>query len=314
MSIALRGLGTGGYHAGAGEVMSVFRVGLMAPMVMRRRGWLLAGGALLTGSARAEADSPAESRSATDDPAPEVSAPEQAPPSPPSAESAGRLNIQLFGDSLAQGLFLSTNPVMRRREAPRLLNGTRHATGLTRADEHDWVAVVRESLSRTPPQLVFVWIGANDFRSFVDRANRRRWQFGTSNFHEAYRGAVQAISQAASEARAPLGWLGLPNMRDRAFADSARQLNDMIREGTQAAGGTYISTWEATSDADGRFRASIPGHDRLERRLRADDGVHFSDLGYRLMARLAFEKMAEARPPLATALDPAREALDASVA
>ena len=293
--------------------MSVFGTGRWARGDTGRRAILLGGASLIARGARAEEEeSPFEARDAATEAQPAPAA--EAAPAQPVPELTGRLNIQLFGDSLAQGLFLSCNPVVRRRDSLRLLNGTRHATGLTRSDEHDWVAVATESLRRNPPQMVLMWIGANDFRSFVDRANRRRWQFGSSNFHEAYKTAVQTISQVAAEVRAPLGWMGLPNMRDRAFADSARQLNDMIREGTEPAGGLYISTWEATSDAEGRFRPSVPGHDRLERRLRADDGVHFSDLGYRLMARLAFEKMAEARPPLAQALSPAREALDASVA
>lgn len=226
----------------------------------------------------------------------------------PASAPAGRLRIQFFGDSLAQGLFLTTSPLLRRRDELRVLNGTRHATGLTRSDEHDWPAVIQASLARDPAQVVVVWIGANDFRPFVDRAARARYQFGTPGFFDAYRGAVATITQAATERGCALGWLGLPNMRDERFAAAAARLNTVMREGAEDRGGIFIPTWAATSDEQGRFRASLTT-DRAERRLRADDGVHFSDVGYRLMARLAFDQLAAQNPAMAGPLHAAMEAM-----
>lgn len=227
----------------------------------------------------------------------------------PEPTPAGRVRIQFFGDSLAQGLFLTTSPLLRRRDEVRLLNGTRHATGLTRSDEHDWPTVIQASLARDPAQVVLVWIGANDFRPFVDRAARARHQFGTPSFFDAYRNSVATISQAAANAGAALGWIGLPNMRDDRFAAAATRLNAVMREGAEDNGGIFIPTWAATSDDQGRFRASVSTADRTERRLRTDDGVHFSDIGYRLMARLAFDQLAAHSPAVAGPLQVAGGAL-----
>ena len=49
--------------------------------------------------------------------------------------------------------------------------------------------------------------------------------------------------------------------------------------------------------------------DRAERRLRADDGVHFSEIGYRLMARLAFDQLAAHSPAVAGPLHVAVDAV-----
>ena len=74
---------------------------------------------------------------------------------------------------------------------------------------------------------------------------------------EAYRQSVATISQAAADCGAALGWIGLPNMRDDRFAAAAARLNAVMCEGAEAAGGTFIPTWAATSDEQGRFRASV---------------------------------------------------------
>lgn len=266
--------------------------------------------ALAGGACGALADEPQATSSSSAGPAAaqQPGAQLPAPPLAPAA-SAGRVKIQLFGDSLAQGLFLTANPLLRRRDELRLVNGTRHATGLTRSDEHDWVATIRQSLEREPAQVVIVWIGANDFRPFVDRAARVRHQFGTQGFQDAYRNSVATIAAAARDVGAELGWIGLPNMRDGQFAAAAQRLNEVMQQGTETSGGLFIPTWGATSDEAGRFRHSVSSSDRLERRLRADDGVHFSDLGYRLMARLAFDALAAHRPALANALHGAVDAV-----
>jgi len=138
-------------------------------------------------------------------------------------------------------------------------------------------------------------------RPFADRAARARYQFGSPAFLDAYRQSVAATGEAARHAGAALRWIGLPSMRDGQFAAAAQRLNDVMQHGTEAAGGLFIPTGAATSDEAGRFRHSISTADRLERRLRADDGVHFSDLGYRLMARLASDGLANHRPALADA-------------
>jgi hypothetical protein len=226
-------------------------------------------------------------------------------------DAAGALTILFCGDSLAQGLYLSSLPPLRRRSELRLVNGTRHATGLTRSDEYDWVEAVREAAARARPQLMLAWIGANDFRPMVDRATRRRHAFGTEGYAEAYAARVAAMAEHARTSGATVAWLGLPNMREQSFANFARTLNEIQERGARASGALWVPSWEVTSDGNGQFRASLAGADRVERRLRADDGVHFSDLGYRSIARLAFEAVAAEQPPLAEALGAAGVALGA---
>ncbi len=233
-------------------------------------------------------------------------APEAMPPAPaPAAEPdrapppLSQVQILFLGDSLAQGLFLALNPLLRRRDGLRLTNGTQHATGLTRIDDHNWPVVSRELLTRHRPELAIFWIGANDFRPLVDREARARYEFGNAAFVQAYGRRVAAMVENAKAVQARPVWIGLPNMRDAAFAAAAQRLNEIQRSAAEAAGASWISTWEATSDGQGRFGAA-PGRDA--RQLRAEDGVHFSNLGYRQVADIAFDAASTKFPELAEVL------------
>ena len=205
---------------------------------------------------------------------------------------APRVTILFCGDSLAQGLYLTLVPLLRRREALRSVNGTQHATGITRFDEHNWPEVVRGLVARNQPDLVVFWIGANDFRPLVWREQRIRFDFGTEGFAEHYRQRVAGMVAAATEAGGRAVWLGLPNMREARMASAAKTLNDLQSTAAEGAGALPVATWKATSDPQGRYLAAMEGA-RGTRPMRAEDGVHFTDYGYRRVAKVAFDAAAE---------------------
>lgn len=205
---------------------------------------------------------------------------------------APRVTILFCGDSLAQGLYLTLVPLLRRREALRSVNGTQHATGITRFDEHNWPEVVRGLVARNQPDLVVFWIGANDFRPLVWREQRIRFDFGTEGFAEHYRQRVAGMVAAATEAGGRAVWLGLPNMREARMASAAKTLNDLQSAAAEGAGALPVATWKATSDPQGRYLAAMEGA-RGTRPMRAEDGVHFTDYGYRRVAKVAFDAASE---------------------
>lgn len=226
------------------------------------------------------------------------------PPGPPEGEARTppeQVKILFCGDSLAQGMFLSLNGILRRRGGLRIVNGTLHATGVTRSDEHDWPTAARDLVARHQPNLVLFWIGANDFRPLVVRELRQRFAFGTAGFAEAYARRVTEMVTPALASGARVVWFGLPNMRNAQFAGAARQLNEIQYNAVTIAGGTWIPTWDATSDPEGRFLPSV-ALERGPRSFRAEDGVHFTDWGYRRIASLFFDEVDHFFPELAPGL------------
>ncbi len=225
------------------------------------------------------------------------SAPEAAT-QPPEATAHQRVDLLFCGDSLAQGMFLTLHPALRRRETLRIINGTLHATGVTRGDEYDWTAVSRDLVQRHRPHLVVFWIGANDFRPIVIRALRARHAFGTAAFADLYGQRVGEMVGNAVQGGARALWLGLPNMREAQFAGAVRQLNAIQQAAAEAAGAVFLPTWDATSDAEGRYMSAL-AQERATRTMRAEDGVHFTDFGYRRIGSLLFNAVGERFPDLA---------------
>ena len=219
----------------------------------------------------------------------------------PDRPALDRVHLLFCGDSLAQGMFLSLNGQLRRRETLRVTNGTLHATGVTRSDEHDWPSVTRDLVARHRPNLTIFWVGANDFRPLVVRETRSRHAFGTQAFADGYGRRVREMVTSAVEAGSRVVWFGLPNVREAQFAGAVRQLNEIQQDAAIAAGAVWIPTWDATSDPQGRFTSSI-NLERGARGFRAEDGVHFTEWGYRRIAALFFDEVEGIFPELAPSL------------
>ncbi|OYW10656.1 MAG: hypothetical protein B7Z53_00420, partial [Rhodospirillales bacterium 12-71-4] len=201
----------------------------------------------------------------------------------------------------------SLHPVLRRRPTPRLVNGTLHATGVTRTDEHDWRSVTHDLVALHQPQLVVFWIGANDFRPLVVREERARHRFGTTGYAEHYTRRVMEMAGHATQSGARAIWLGLPNMREAQFAGAVRQLNAIQQAAAETAGAVWVDTWEATSDAEGRYLPAV-GEPSAARTFRAEDGVHFTGWGYLRIGSLLFDQAAAHFPDLAPGLGRLAEA------
>jgi hypothetical protein len=81
----------------------------------------------------------------------------------------------------------------------------------------------------------------------------------------------------------PVFWVGLPPARNIRAADLGL-LNGIYREHAQKAGIDYIDVWDAFLDEDGDFAMRGPDVHGQQRRLRAADGLHFTEAGARKLA------------------------------
>ena len=80
-------------------------------------------------------------------------------------------------------------------------------------------------------------------------------------------------------------------MRSPDQSDDAQFLNDVFREKAFINGAKFVDTWSGFTDDSGRYSAYGPDMEGQVKRLRADDGVHFTMRGYLKLAHFVEKEM-----------------------
>jgi uncharacterized protein len=113
----------------------------------------------------------------------------------------------------------------------------------------------------------------------------KTYEFRSDAWSEAYIRRIDDTIAALKTAGVPIFWVGLPPLRGggRATVDIPF-LNDLYRSRADKAGIVYVDVWDGFVDQDGRFAQSGPDFEGQTRRLRAGDGVHFTQAGARKLA------------------------------
>ncbi len=112
----------------------------------------------------------------------------------------------------------------------------------------------------------------------------KTYEFRTDAWSEAYIRRIDDTIAALKTAGVPIFWVGLPPLRGGRSAADIPFLNDLYRSRADKAGIVYIDVWDGFVDEDGRFAQSGPDFEGQTRRLRAGDGVHFTQAGARKLA------------------------------
>jgi len=186
------------------------------------------------------------------------------------------------------------------------------ATGLSRPDVLDWVAVARAEAARFRPHLVVVLVGSNDGQDLAlvkpprrgHRRRIRRIHWRTASWSRAYRRRLEAFLAALSSgaragegsttanaspgvtAGAPLVlWLGLPPVRSRRLERKLSTIRALQRAAVGRLGARSQYAGLRSFLRILRDRAPRDRRGRIRRGwLRKRDGVHFSFRGAHLMA------------------------------
>jgi uncharacterized protein len=112
----------------------------------------------------------------------------------------------------------------------------------------------------------------------------KTYEFRSDAWSEAYIRRIDDTVAALKTAGVPIFWVGLPPLRGGRAAADIPFLNDLYRSRADKAGVVYVDVWDGFVDEDGRFAQSGPDFEGQTRRLRAGDGVHFTQAGARKLA------------------------------
>ncbi len=199
------------------------------------------------------------------------------------ADADGVFTLAVFGDSLADGYWGGVYRALARQDRFEILRHARNATGLSRSDYFDWLTALEEHLATAPIDAALISMGANDHQS-IYLGDRAYLHYGHDGWDEAYRARVLAMMSRLEDAGIPTFWVGLPVVRDDTRVEAARRLNRLYADAAEEAGATFIPLWTLTAGESGDFASYLPDEDGRSRRMRADDGIHFTSRGYSMIA------------------------------
>ncbi len=200
------------------------------------------------------------------------------------------ITISVIGDSLADGiwggLFRQLQPKKQRDFI--LQRHTRNGTGLVRPDIYDWQQGVTEIVNAEHPDVIIICLGLNDRQdAIVD--GKRKATFKSTVWKSDYENAVEKLIQSAGKGAASIYWVGLPSMRDQTIADDADYLNAIFESESKKLNISYVSWHDMSVDETGKFASHLKANDGKIKLVRADDGMHFTSIGYEVIAKNILE-------------------------
>lgn len=191
--------------------------------------------------------------------------------------------IAVIGDSLADGVWAGLYRAFHKDKHTKVIRETQNSSGLT---AYDWQSRAARLLTKKPIDTAVIMMGANDGQALL-RHGKPRLSYRSEGWEEAYRERVEALMQLFEDKKMTAIWVGLPIMRSEDRKQEALLFNRIYQ--TAAARFEYVHfvpTWELTANDEGQYAAYAVLDDSGKKRLmRANDGVHFTDRGYSLLAQ-----------------------------
>lgn len=200
------------------------------------------------------------------------------------------MNVVILGDSLGDGLWAGLYRELKSDGRFNIVKRSKVSTGFVRRDYFDWNAEVENVLNEEQVDIAIIMIGTNDRQVIVDDAGRRH-RLRAPGWEAAYKERIDRFTASLKDRGVLVYWVGLPVMRSPRFGGDMRYFNGIFAERAQANGVPFIPTWEELADSAGAYTAYGPDTSGRRRLLRADDGIHFTLAGYRVLASVVADDL-----------------------
>ncbi len=135
--------------------------------------------------------------------------------------------------------------------------------------------------------------GANDRLDITNADSGKYLHFKTDAWRAEYVRRVDMIMTALAASGMKVIWCGNPIARSDVYSSDMHYINQIFAERAEHFGFQFLPLWDMTADDSGKYTAFGKDLDGVTKRLRADDGIHFTSVGYQLVA----EKIIDLIPP-----------------
>ncbi len=202
--------------------------------------------------------------------------------------------IFFVGDSLAHGVSAHMQ-IMLAPQGREWRNATVEphvftGGGVIRRPGQDLLAVLRGRLQLPDPpvDIVILMAGINDVGMPIGGG-----AFYGDAWQEAYLDRMQTMIAVATDRDLPVFWVGMPVLGHRLFAEPfethIRPLQYALLT-RHDSGATLVDLFKLTT-IDGAYTEFLDFGSGTPERFRANDGIHFSPNGYRLLAGRILDRM-----------------------
>jgi hypothetical protein len=211
------------------------------------------------------------------------------------AASAPKRILIVGASSIQEGLGTELESQVKKFQGVEVKRFGQYSTGLCRPDYFDWNKKLKELIDSFKPDMVIGQWGENDCQGMGNLDGSFHSKFGSAEWDSEYGKRVTTLVQMMEAAGAEAVLIGVPIMRAKKLSQQVDRLNKVSKTATEAAGGTYISTWHITADSEGKYRGAVQIGGK-EKMIRAGDGIHLSNYGAEYVAGEIIKKLGESFP------------------
>jgi len=194
--------------------------------------------------------------------------------------------VLFCGDSLMQGLA----PIVAMRLKNKKIQFkdlSKQSTGLAYPHFFDWPKTIRAEIDAGNVTVLMIFLGANDAWDVYQDGSLFR--FSSPGWKEVYGQRVENIIDMAEKAHVKVIWVKLPPMDDKRLANRVPILNGVIDEvGAKHPDVLLLSAGDALTDDGTTFTRYKKNKTGILELMRANDGIHLSPSGNRLLSDLVW--------------------------
>ena len=189
-------------------------------------------------------------------------------------------SVLLVGDSMMQGVAPYILKTFKKVHLQGI-NLSKHSTGLTHKHYFDWANAVEEAFNKNDNiALVVVLLGANDPWTM-----KKNIAFKSKKWEEIYTQRIEEILQIAQYHGARVAWYEVPSVREESLNDKIMYLNSLYEREVSNNSEFFLQSNGIVTQG-GKYSAFIKNENGKSVQVRIDDGVHFTPLGYQIMANI----------------------------
>ena len=192
--------------------------------------------------------------------------------------------VLFAGDSLMQGVApLVISELKKIYPDGKYFDLSQQSTGLSVRRNFDWPLRIKEESIKEELNTLVIFLGPNDPWDIY--SNKKRYHFPSEDWQTIYRDRVTEILTFAQSRGIHVVWIGLPNMDVERVRAGAIVQNSIFKSETEKFHFDYISSEDLLGNFDEPFKKYIQDPLKGPVLARANDGVHFSVYGYRLIGK-----------------------------